>query len=701
MLILVLTQKAWIQHPKAQLLFLQRMRNLVNLTFLLCLSLASLMQAQDATHLPLMPLPTVIHPGNGSFVINESLKISVTGKCDSRVFRAVDRFLQFLSRRTGIPLPNPQNDSTPNFVLACDAPGEEVQALAEDESYVLQLTPDGVQLHAPNSLGVLHGLQTFLQLVRLGSNGFAAPAMTIQDRPRFPWRGLLIDTARHFMPVEVIKRNLDGMEALKFNVLHWHLSDDQGFRIESKRFPKLHQFGSDGMYYTQAEVRAIIQYARDRGIRIVPEFDVPGHSTSWFVGYPELAAAPGPYQIERKWGVFGPAMDVTRDSTYKFLDDFIGEMARLFPDGYFHIGGDEVNGKQWRNNSRIQEFMQQHGFKDHRDLQAYFNKRLQEIVSGHGKIMVGWDEVLHPDLPQEIVVQSWRGQKSLAEAARRGYRGLPSSGYYVDLMFQASRHYGVDPLAGAAASLGPEEKQRIMGGEACMWAEFVTAQNVDGRIWPRAAAVAERLWSAPEVKDPDSMYARLQKVNEYLDWLGLKHNANYRLMLERLRGSSEIHSLQTLADVLEPVKEYYREKTGNYDNTTPLNRLVDTVHPESETARKFRGLVDRYLDHSATREEVKQMRTQLAQWQGNDKNLAPVLQGNPLLKEIIPVSRGLSDIAATGLQAMDDLDHGGRAPAKWREQQVSLLNEAEKPQAELLNMIVPAIKRLVQAVNVK
>lgn len=648
-----------------------------------------------------MPMPAVIHPADGWFAVDGSLKISVTGKCDSRVSRAVDRFLQRLSRRTGISLPNPQNDSNPDFVLTCDNPGEAVQTVEEDESYVLQLASTGVQLRAPNSLGVLHGLQTFLQLVREGPNGFGVPAMTIEDRPRFPWRGLLIDVSRHFMPVAAIKRNLDGMEALKFNVLHWHLSDDQGFRIESKRFPKLQQLGSDGMYYTQAEVRDVIDYARDRGIRVVPEFDMPGHSTSWFVGYPEFASAPGPYQIERGWGVFDPAMDVTKDSTYKFLDGFLEEMTALFPDRYFHIGGDEVNGKQWKNNPQIQEFMRQHGMKDHRDLQAWFNKRLQEMVSKRGKIMVGWDEILRPALPREIVVQSWRGQKSLAEAARQGFRGLLSSGYYIDLMFPASRHYAVDPLSGSTANLNPEEKQRILGGEACIWAEFVTANNLDDRIWPRAAAIAERLWSAQDVKDVDAMYARLQKVSEYLDRLGLKHIANHRLMLERLRGSSDIQSLETLAAILEPPKEYYREKTGNYVSTTPLNRLVDAVHPESDAARQFRILVDHVLAHSSTPQEVEEMRSWLTRWRDNDQKLAPVLQESPLLKEIIPVSRGLTDVAATGLQALDYLDHGGSAPAKWRDQQLALLNEAQKPQAELLNMIAPAVKKLVQATTPK
>ena len=173
----------------------------------------------------------------------------------------------------------------------------------------------------------------------------------------------MIDAGRHFIPLDVLKRNFDGMAAVKLNVFHWILSDNQGFRVESKKFPKLQEMGSDGLFYTQNDVRDLIAYARARGICVVPEFDMPGHATAWFVGYPELGSGLGPYQIERQWGVFDPAMDPTREETYKFLDKFIGEMAGLFPDQFFHIGGDEVNGKQWDANTKIQAFMHAHGLK--------------------------------------------------------------------------------------------------------------------------------------------------------------------------------------------------------------------------------------------------------------------------------------------------------------------------------------------------
>ena len=187
-------------------------------------------------------------------------------------------------------------------IIQCDARVEPVQQLGEDESYRLEITPQQARLTAPNPLGVLRGLETFLQLVEPGPKAFQVPVVDIEDHPRFPWRGLHLDVSRHWMPLEVVKRNLDGMAAVKLNVFHWHLSDDQGFRVESKRFPKLQELGSDGLYYTQDQVREVIAYARDRGIRVVPEFDMPGHTTSWLVGYPELASAPGPYQIERQMG---------------------------------------------------------------------------------------------------------------------------------------------------------------------------------------------------------------------------------------------------------------------------------------------------------------------------------------------------------------------------------------------------------------
>jgi hexosaminidase len=234
----------------------------------------------------------------------------------------------------------------------------------------------------------MHGLETLLQLVEAGRRGWVLPAVQIDDSPRFAWRGLMIDVSRHFMPLGAIERNIDGMAAVKLNVLHLHLSDDEGFRVESKRCPKLTELASDGLFYTQGQMRELIAYARDRGVRVVPEFDVPGHAVSWLVAYPGLASGPAPQGLVRsERDGLRPPLDPMQESTYKLLDKVLGEMEKLFPDQYFHIGGDEVDGKYWDKNERIQAWMHGHHIESDHALQTYFTELVQEIVHKHGKDM--------------------------------------------------------------------------------------------------------------------------------------------------------------------------------------------------------------------------------------------------------------------------------------------------------------------------
>jgi len=659
--------------------------------------------AQQPT-LNLMPLPAGAQSGTGSLGVDSSFSVAFTGHTEPRLERAGERFLRQLARQTGLPLTlKPAKTGKATLVIQADHASKEIQEVGEDESYVLEVTATGAKLTAPTPLGAMHGLQTFLQLVDVSPGGFAAPAVTIHDQPRFPWRGLMIDSARHFIPFDVLRRNIDGMEAVKMNVFHWHLSENQGFRVESKKFPKLHELGSDNLYYTQDEIRDLIAYARDRGIRVVPEFDMPGHSTAWFVGHPELASGKGPYEIERRWGIFDPAMDPTSEKVYKFLDDLIGEMARLFPDHYFHIGGDEVNGKEWDANPKIQAFMKAHGIKNNEALQAYFSGRVQKLVTKHGKTVVGWDEVLVPGVPKDIVIQSWRGQASLAQAAKQGYRGILSNGYYLDLGWSAARHYAVDPMSGDAANLSAEEKQRILGGESCMWAEYVSPENVDSRIWPRNAAIAERLWSPQEVRDPASMYARLDFVSARLEWLGLTHRTAWRHMLQRLAGSAsteEFAGLRTLTDVIEPVKDYTRERTAPAVPTsgTPMNRVVDAVPLESDAGRRFNELVEQFLAaacHDPAAEAG--LRAQLTTWRDNDAILQPLAQRSFLVKEVAANSQDLSALGAAGLAALDAIAKGQPAPDSWKTQQLAILEQVKKPKAQLLLIPAPAVQKLIEA----
>ena len=646
---------------------------------------------------PLMPLPVKVETASGRLAVDGTFSVAATGSTDPRLESALDRFAARISRQTGIPMlaARPADAGRATLRVECAGvrgalgarPGAEYPSLGEDESYQLDVAPDGARLKAATVAGALHGLETFAQLVVPGAEGFHVPAIHIEDRPRFPWRGLMLDVSRHWMPLEVVERNLDAMAAVKLNVFHWHLSDDQGFRAESRRFPRLQQLGSDGNFYTQADIRHVVAYARDRGIRVVPEFDMPGHTNSWLVGYPELASAPGPYSIGRTWGVYDGALDPTREETYDLLDAFLEEMTQIFPDPYFHIGGDEVNGKQWSQSSSIQAFAKEHNLEDPRDLQVYFDQRIQKLLQKYGKIMVGWDEVLHPDLPADTVVQSWRGQASLAEAASQGYRGILSAGYYLDHLSPASYHYGIDPLADTAQKIAPEQASRILGGEACMWAEYVDAETVDSRIWPRAAAIAERLWSPKETTDVDSMYARMEAVSRVLEWTGVEHRANYGPMLDRLAAGRPAEPLRILADACEAQGLGPRSRAMKYSSLTPLNRFVDAARPESESVRA--------LEQAAGKLDIALLREQFTRWAGNDARFQPLAEDNALLGELKPLSQDLSALGLAGLRILTYLESGQPAPEDWLSAQAKDIDRMLRPRNEVVLAAVRPVKLLL------
>jgi hexosaminidase len=646
-----------------------------------------------------MPLPAHAVAGAGSLPIDGGLQVVLEGYTEARLERARDRFLQRLGAETGILYPPPASAAQPTLTIKTAGPSKAVEELGEDESYHLEVTPAGATLSAANPLGILRGLQTLLQLVQATPQGFAVAAATIDDQPRFAWRGLMIDSSRHFIPLSEIRQNLDAMEAVKLNVLHWHLSDDQGFRVESKVFPLLQEKGSDGLYYTQDEIKATIEYARDRGIRIVPEFDIPAHAASWLVGYPELASGAGPYHIDRlvEPGDQDPAIDPSRESTYKFLDKFFGEMTSLFPDAYFHIGGDECDGKEWDANAKIQDFKREHGFKDNAALQAYFTDRVQKLVTKHGKIPVGWDEVLQPETPKNVVIQSWRGQASLAQAAKVGNRGILSWGYYIDLNEPASQHYAVDPMEGATAGLTPEQQKLILGGEAAEWTEYITPENIGFRIWPRTAAIAERLWSPQSTKDASSMYRRLAMVSAKLNFYGYDYWGDTARMVRRLTGGAEVPSLEVLASVVEPPKEYDREGISKRSLYIPLNKLVDSIPAESDTARKFREIAARIADGKGSPEDFDTARSWLTLWRGNDEELAPILPRYSLTAELVPLSKNLSLTAAIGLSALNSIEKHQPVDAASQQAQLAALKGYAAPQAVLLDMVVPGVQALVTA----
>jgi hexosaminidase len=649
----------------------------------------------------LMPQPAQLTAGSGVLPIEAGFGIATNRPDDARLNAAIQWTVRRLKMQTGVTIPEAPVSGTAAVVLTVDGPGEAIQGPDEVESYSLEVTPQGVHVHAATDVGAMHALETLAQLVQTDGRGSWLPAVTIQDSPRFRWRGLMIDCSRHFVPMTVILRTLDGMAAVKLNVFHWHLSDDQGFRIESKVFPKLTGEGSDGQYYTQEQAKDVVAYARKLGIRVVPEFDMPGHTTSWAVGYPELASGPGPFSIERHFGVFDPVMDPTRDSTYTFIDQFVGEMATIFPDAYMHIGGDENNGVEWKQNPRIQAFAREHNLHGTAAIQAYFNQRLLQILTKHGKKMIGWDEVLTPGLPKNVMVQSWRGFDSLAAGAKQGYSGILSAGYYLDHIDSAADHYRVDPLP-ANSDLTPEQAARILGGEACMWSEYVDGRTIDSRIWPRTAAIAERLWSPRSVNNVDDMYRRLWVENLRLESLGLTQISQEAASLRALSDTEQIDPLQPLMAVLQPVdfdtRANYAEKHG-VTTLSPLDNLVDALPPDPPSRHDFANVVSTYLQDPIGRPDVEAALTAtFRSWMGGPQEME-LMTASPQLEAALPRAQQLTELATVGLEAVGYLSSGVAAPPGWKAQQLAILDAAEEPVAMTRFTVLKPLRDLVNEVK--
>lgn len=648
----------------------------------------------------LMPQPARLSTSAGSLPWTAAVTVGITRFHDQRLDDAIIRTLDQIERKTGVPQQRQITTSgTSTLVIDVEGSGQAIQSLDENESYSLVTTPTNITLHAATVVGAMRGLTTLTQLIQTDGSGFFVPAVHIEDSPRFRWRGLMIDVGRHFEPVEVIKRNLDAMAAVKLNVFHWHLSEDQGFRIESKLYPKLAGSGSDGLYYTQDQAREIVAYARARGIRVVPEFDMPGHTRSWFVGYPELSAGPGPYTIRREFGVEDVAMDPTRESTYKFLDQFIGEMATIFPDPYLHLGGDETTGKQWKDNPRVVEFMKAHKLEDTEALQTYFSQRVLELVKKHGKHMVGWDEILNPALPTDAIIHSWRGAKSLNDAAKRGYQGILSQPYYLDGMKSAKEHYLADPLP-STSDLTAAQRQLVLGGEVCMWGEHVNPLSIDSRIWPRTAAVAERFWSPESVTNVDDMYRRLAVQSLRIEALGLTHLTHEGAGLRELAGTEDIGALRVFASALQPVPFGERYQQQHTDQLTPLDNLVDAIRPDPPSRHQMAMLTREFLESHSTNEQARaQLHHYFQSWIAAAPVVEQQMTRSPLLAAARPRAEQLPELALIGEQALTYLSGGNKAPVGWKHTKLAQIEEAKKPQAIVRFTFLDPLTDLVNAVQ--
>ncbi|GAA4484333.1 beta-N-acetylhexosaminidase [Gluconacetobacter asukensis] len=680
----------------------------------------------------LMPLPSSVAFPGGALPLSEGFVVSWSHPPSAMLQAAAGRFLRRADALAGRVMPaadrpvDPKVAPVPVRIEAGQDAGWLTTRAKED--YRLVVGPDGATLTADGPDGVMHGLATLVQLIGRDENGPKVDFATIADHPRFAWRGIMIDTSRHFVTVETIKRQIDAMEMLKLDVLHLHLSDGTGFRVESHVLPELTAKGSHGQYYTQAQIRDLVAYAADRGIRIVPEFDVPGHALALLLAHPELAAQ-SPVNPEPK-NKNTAALDPTLPATLRLVRRLYGEMGRLFPDAYFHSGGDEVDPDEWMKNPKIVAWMKDHGYATPQALQAAFTAQVQKVLASQGKIMVGWDEVSEAAIPSDVVVDVWRGSKFIGSATEAHHPVIVSAGYYLDLLQPAGQHYLVDPYdltangitreqadkmlkkgsrpdlvaaflkEPAPPPLTEEQKSFVLGGEAPLWAELVTDEMLDARIWPRAAAIAERFWSPAEVRDVDDMYRRLAVVNSELQITGLQGEANRWRMAARL-STGTVDPVMVLASATVPLRNYNMNRyVGRHGHR--LDEIGEIASPDPVQAQRFSTLVARYVagDHSV----VPALRRQLVTWRDNDAAFAPVAQVRGLSDALV-TSRHLAVIAAAGLKALD----GGRtlsAPEKaiFDQEDAAINGSADVsgsfagvnlPPAGLMVAIEPAVRKLL------
>ena len=656
--------------------------------------------AQDNTF-NVMPLPQSIKINGQKCRVNKTYTIAINGNAGERVYAEASRQLRRLDSRVGLFFKQgfiTKNDTgiTATLLLKVKRPAE--LKMHEVEAYHLTVTDKQIIIDAETDLGAIRGMETILQMLSVDDMGYYFPGVEVNDFPRFPWRGLLLDVCLHWMPMDVIKRTLDGMAAVKMNVFHFHFSEDQAFRVESKVFPKLTELGAEGNFFTQEEVKQIIRYADQRGIRVVPEIDVPGHATAMIKAYPQLASIPRMYELQRYYGVFDPSLDVTKESTYEFLDTLFGEMAQLFPDEYFHIGGDENTGKDWQNSPTIKAYMKDHSIKTTNDLHTEFNKRLLPILTKYGKKVMGWDEILQPGVPKDIVIQSWRGGQPYYESLRKGYTSLLSSGYYIDLIQPADYHYQIDPSP-ADAKLTEEQRKLILGGEATMWTEHTTAETVDSRIWPRTAAIAERLWSNQNVKDVDDMYRRLDIVSLRLEDVGSTHIKNKGMLMRRLCNSENTEVLEVLVNVIEPLKIYQRNAGDTmYNVFSPYTKIADVATPDQKLAREFQNKVSVYVK-SKDKVLEKTIISYLLLWRNNHIKFLELVKKSPVLQEAVILSKNLAAISNIGLEALEFTNSKSIPPPNWKPDSYTALSKAGEQGGRCDLQVVTAIKKLVNSVK--
>lgn len=513
----------------------------------------------------IIPEPVKVTELSGNFIITENTPIYIAGEDgqSSQIAQFLhDKFIKSAGFQLAV-----------EEVLATDLPADGILFIIDDgdnelgkEGYQLSVEPERVVAKANTANGLFYAYETICQLLPaeiesdepVENLDWRIPCVEIEDFPRYEWRGLHLDVGRHMMPVEFIKKYIDNMAMHKMNTFHWHLTEDQGWRIEIKKYPKLTEVGAwrdetlighgrsknktyDGKryggFYTQEEVKEIVKYAQDRFITVVPEIEMPGHSTAAVAAYPELGVTGKQVKVATDWGVFYDIYNVD-DQTFDFLEDVLTEVMELFPSEYIHIGGDEAPKKQWEDSPKIQKQIQKLGLKNEHELQSYFITRIEKFLNAHGRQIIGWDEILEGGLAPNAAVMSWRGEEGGIEAAKNKHDVVmtPGSHVYFD-HYQGAPEFeplaigGYTPLEKVYSyeptppELNADQAKYIMGAQANVWTEYMkTPEHVEYMVFPRLSALSEVLWSPKEKRNWDDFKSRLPKQLNRYDERGINYS---------------------------------------------------------------------------------------------------------------------------------------------------------------------------------
>ena len=510
------------------------------------------MDTADYAPLAIIPRPVEVIPGSSHFRLDGGTTISTTPE-----FHTTARYLrQLIHAWTGLSLHVGHKDHSAEESITIDLSSSDGETDLGDEGYLLAAAPNGVTIRAGGPAGAFYAVQTLRQILKLTATGWQIPAVTVWDKPRFKWRGLHLDCARHMFPVDFIKRYIDLMALHKLNAFHWHLTDDQGWRIEIKKYPRLTEVGSRraatpyparrdqtdgfpyGSYYTQAQIREVVAYAASRNVTVLPEIEMPGHALAALASFPELGCSGGPYQVATSWGVFEDVFCAGNEAVYSFLEDVLDEVIDLFPGEYVHIGGDECPQVRWEACPKCQKTMKVNGLEDYDKLQSYFTKRVAAYLTGKGRRLVGWDEILEGGLAPDATVMVWRDPVNGIRPAQRGHDVImcPTAHCYFDY-YQSADPESEPPAIGGYLpleqvysfepvpdGLPTEHAVHIIGGQGNVWTEYIqSTAHVEYMAFPRATALAEVLWSPREGKDYQDFIIRLPSFLRRLDYLGVSY----------------------------------------------------------------------------------------------------------------------------------------------------------------------------------